>query len=192
MGAHALLSGTIRARHGCWDLTHCDQSQDFAQIQWCDDIVHELKSSPKHGGAIASIAAGLSVCDEKRRKRNQEITRCLYQLANCIQSPFLFRLLCPFIKDVDQVVTEHVRAFNRDKSRPEQTIYDWRHYISVAQRKPGALRNGAPFMDLPDSFRQLRTRLLKRPGGNREMVDILALVLLHDEQQVERAVTKAL
>lgn len=93
---------------------------------------------------------------------------------------------------MDQVVTEHVRAFNRDKSTPGQTIYDWRHYISVAQRKPGALRNGAPFMDLPDSFRRLRTRLLKRPGGDREMVDILALVLLHDEQQVERAVTKAL
>ncbi len=47
-------------------------------------------------------------------------------------------------------------------------------------------------MELPDSFRQLRTRLLKRPGGDREMVDILALVLLHDEQQVERAVAKAL
>ena len=91
-----------------------------------------------------------------------------------------------------QVVAEHVRAFNRDKSAPGQTIYDWRHYLSVAQRKPGALRNGAPFMELPDTFRQLRTRLLKRPGGDREMVDILALVLLHDEQQVERAVAKAL
>ncbi|MDP5211379.1 IS21 family transposase, partial [Microbulbifer sp. 2205BS26-8] len=45
---------------------------------------------------------------------------------------------------------------------------------------------------LPDSFRHLQTRLLKRPGGDREMVDILALVLLHDEQQVERAVVKAL
>jgi len=90
------------------------------------------------------------------------------------------------------LVAEHVRAFNRDKSMPGQTIYDWRHYLSVAQRKPGSLRNGAPFMELPDSFRQLRTRLLKRPGGDREMVDILALVLLHDEQQVERAVAKAL
>ena len=47
-------------------------------------------------------------------------------------------------------------------------------------------------MELPDSFRQLRTRLLKRPGGDREIVDILAPVLLHDEQQVKRAVAKAL
>jgi len=85
-----------------------------------------------------------------------------------------------------------VRAFSRDKRPPGQTIYDWRHYLSVAQRKPGALRNGAPFLELPDSFRQLRLRLLKYPGGDREMVDILALVLLHDEQLVERAVIRAL
>ena len=91
-----------------------------------------------------------------------------------------------------RVVAEHARVFSRDKRPPGQTIYDWRHYLSVAQRKPGALRNGAPFLELPDSFRALRARLIKRPGGDREMVDILALVLLHDEQQVERAVAKAL
>ena len=91
-----------------------------------------------------------------------------------------------------QIVSEHVRVFNRDKSTPGQTVFDWRHYLSVVQRKPGALRNGAPFLELPDSFRQLRSRLLKRPGGDREMVDILALVLLHDEQLVEQAVARAL
>lgn len=32
----------------------------------------------------------------------------------------------------------------------------------------------------------------KRPGGDREMADILALVLLHDEQRVEQAIRKAL
>ena len=91
-----------------------------------------------------------------------------------------------------QVLAEHIRAFNRDKRMPGQTIYDWRHYLSVVQRKPGALRNGAPFLELPDSFKQMRSRLLKRPGGDREMVDILALVLLHDEQLVEQAVAQAL
>jgi transposase len=90
-----------------------------------------------------------------------------------------------------QVVSEHVREFNRDK-RLGRTLYDWRHYLSVVQRKPGALRNGAPFLELPDSFRQLQTRLLKRPGGDREMVDILALVLLHDERRVEQAIAQAL
>jgi hypothetical protein len=60
------------------------------------------------------------------------------------------------------------------------------------QRKPGALRNGAPFLELPDSFRRLQAILLKRRGGDREMADILALVLLHDEQLVEQAIEAAL
>lgn len=44
----------------------------------------------------------------------------------------------------------------------------------MIQRKPGALRNG-PFAEMPDAFRQLQGHLLKRPGGDREMVEILAL-----------------
>jgi transposase len=90
------------------------------------------------------------------------------------------------------VIATHERVFSRDHSSSGKTIYDWRHYLSVVQRKPGALRNGAPFAELPESFRQLQAKLLKRPGGDREMVDILALVLLHDEQRVEQAVTEAL
>ena len=61
-----------------------------------------------------------------------------------------------------QVVAEHVRVFSRDKRPPGQTVYDWRHYLSVAQRKPGALRNGAPFLELPESFR------LKHSTTNKE------------------------
>jgi hypothetical protein len=62
----------------------------------------------------------------------------------------------------------------------------------VIQRKPGALRNGAPFLEMPEAFRRLQASLLKRPGGDREMVEILALVLQHDEQIVLQAVELAL
>lgn len=58
--------------------------------------------------------------------------------------------------------------------------------------RPGALRNGAPFTELPDAFRQLQGHLLKRLGGDREMVEILSLVLHHDEQAVLCAVELAL
>ena len=80
-----------------------------------------------------------------------------------------------------QVLCEHARVIERSHHLPARTIYDWRHYLAVIQRKPGALRNGAPFADLPDAFRQLQGYLLKRPGGDREMVEILALVLQHVE-----------
>jgi len=90
------------------------------------------------------------------------------------------------------VITEHKRVFTRDHNSIGKTIYDWRHYLSVVQRKPGALRNGAPFLELPLCFRQCQKQLLKHPGGDREMVDILALVLQHDEKKVEQAVKEAL
>lgn len=90
------------------------------------------------------------------------------------------------------VLCEHERIIARSHDNPGRTVYDWRHYLAVVQRKPGALRNGAPFVEMPDGFRVLQAHLLKRPGGDREMVEILALVLQHDEQAVLRAVEMAL
>ena len=55
--------------------------------------------------------------------------------------------------------------------------------------KLGAIQ---PFAELPPGFRQLQEKILRRPGGDREMVEILALVLHHDEQAVLKAVEQAL
>ena len=90
------------------------------------------------------------------------------------------------------ILCEHRRIIDRSHDRAGQTVYDWRHYLAVVQRKPGALRNGAPSAELPDAFRNLQQHLLKKQGGVREMVDILALVLQHDEQAVLLAVEMAL
>lgn len=90
------------------------------------------------------------------------------------------------------ILCEHVRLIQRSHKSPPKTIYDWRHYLAVVQRKPGALRNGAPFLELPSAFRQLQDQMLRKPGGDREMVDILALVLQHEEQAVLTAVELAL
>lgn len=91
-----------------------------------------------------------------------------------------------------RILCEHDRIIARSHHLPGRIIYDWRHYLAVIQRKPGALRNGAPFAEMPDAFRQLQGHLLKHPGGDREMVEILALVLQHDEQAVLCAVDLAL
>src|ERR1700729_951671 len=66
-----------------------------------------------------------------------------------------------------QIVCEHRRVFARSHERKSTTtVYDWRHYLAVIQRKPGALRNGAPFAELPPAFRTLQQRMLKTPGGD--------------------------
>ena len=81
---------------------------------------------------------------------------------------------------------DRLRARAGDPALPStcrrRTIYDWRHYLAVIQRKPGALRNGAPFAELPEAFRHAAAAsAASSPGGDREMVEILALVLQHDE-----------
>jgi hypothetical protein len=91
-----------------------------------------------------------------------------------------------------RILCEHGRIIARSHHLPGRIVYDWRHYLAVIQRKPGALRNGAPFTEMPDAFRQLQGHLLKHPGGDREIVEILALVLQHDEQAVTCAVELAL
>ena len=71
----------------------------------------------------------------------------------------------------ERVVAEHDRQTGKGK-----TVYDWQHYVPLVQRKPGALRNGAPFMDLPEPLAKLRQALLKHAGGDRLMAQVLALV----------------
>ena len=87
---------------------------------------------------------------------------------------------------------EKIAPSNRGIKQLGKVIYDWRHYLAVIQRKPGALRNGAPFTEVPDIFRRLQDHMLRKEGGDREMVDILSLVLHHDESAVLRAVELAL
>jgi len=71
----------------------------------------------------------------------------------------------------DAVMASHSRSFDRNK-----THYDWQHYIPLIERKPGALRNGAPFADLPEPLQRLRGLLLKRDGGDRMMAKVLSVV----------------
>lgn len=74
----------------------------------------------------------------------------------------------------DAVVASHLRSFGRTETR-----YDWQHYIPLIERKPGALRNGAPFADMPAPMQKLRGLLLKREGGDRTMAKVLAAVPHH-------------
>jgi len=88
-----------------------------------------------------------------------------------------------------RVVGEHRRVFGRG-----QTVYDPWHYVPVLARKPGALRNGAPFRDwvLPSALERVRRKLAKTPGGDRQMVDILSAVLTDGLCAVEAACVEAL
>ena len=76
----------------------------------------------------------------------------------------------------DEMVADHPRQFRRD-----QIIYDPWHYLPVLMKKPGALRNGAPFKnwDLPPALTQVRIKLKQHADGDRQFVKVLGAVLDH-------------
>jgi len=96
--------------------------------------------------------------------------------------------LIQVIKD-GEVVGEHLRRFGRGK-----TIYDPWHYLGILERKPGGLRDGAPFKNwnLPAPLLRVQQRLLSRPGGDREFVKILNGVQIYGLDTAEQACKKAL
>jgi hypothetical protein len=74
----------------------------------------------------------------------------------------------------DVMIASHDRLTDRG-----QVCYDWQHYIPLVERKPGALRNGAPFADLPAPLQQLRRGLMRHPGGDQVMAQVLAAAPVH-------------
>ncbi|MBX9711791.1 MAG: IS21 family transposase [Xanthobacteraceae bacterium] len=93
------------------------------------------------------------------------------------------------IKQDGVIVGEHARKFGRD-----QTAYDPWHYVPVLARKPGALRNGAPFKDwlLPASIEKIRRKLAGSNDGDRQMVKILSAVLTDGLVAVDAACAESL
>jgi transposase len=89
-----------------------------------------------------------------------------------------------------QVIGDHERHFGRGK-----TIFDPWHYVPALDRKPGALRNGAPFRNwqLPEAIGRIGEQLRRRyPDWDRQYVGILQAVPLYGLNAVEAACAQAL
>jgi len=93
------------------------------------------------------------------------------------------------IRKDGRIVAEHARVFGRN-----QTVFDPWHYVPVLARKPGALRNGAPFKYwvLPAALDRVRRKLAGSADGDRQMVEILTAVLGDGLPAVEAACAEAL
>jgi transposase len=88
----------------------------------------------------------------------------------------------------NEVVAEHKRHFTRNISYFEP----W-HYVPLLDRKPGALRDGAPFVgwELPKAMQQIKDHYMRDKGGDRDFVDLLLLALTHGMDVVETACDRA-
>lgn len=103
----------------------------------------------------------------------------------------MLRIYADKIVAVDDgaVIAEHPRLFGRGG-----TSYDPWHYVSVLERKPGALRNGAPFKDweLPQGLALMRESLGRHCDGDRQFVGILGKIAVYGLDAVEAACGEAL
>ena len=72
-----------------------------------------------------------------------------------------------------KTIAEHVRSFEKGRY-----VLDPLHYLPLLERKPGALRNGRPFLDweLPASVRKVWEALRRYPDWDHQMSAILSAV----------------
>ncbi|MHB8744883.1 MAG: IS21 family transposase [Sulfuricaulis sp.] len=170
------------------EIRHPEQSARTVAEVWAEEQPQLMRMPPPFDGFIEHTKRVSPTCLIAFERNHYSVPASYANRAVSLRV-YADRLV---VATEDKIIADYPRVFTRDHNRPGRIIYDWRHYLAVLQRKPGALRNGAPFAALPDGFRRLQAVLLKRPGGDREMVDILALVLHHDEQAVVCAVELAL
>jgi len=86
-------------------------------------------------------------------------------------------------------VGRHQRRFTKG-----QAYYDYHHYLPLLKRKPGALRNGAPFinMELPDELKIVRKHLKPLTNGERDFAHILSYIPQESLESVVSACFQAI
>ena len=110
--------------------------------------------------------------------RNRYSVDCAY--ANKTVTLKVYALTIEVFAD-NEHIGGHQRVFGRNK-----TLFNPWHYLPLLERKPGALRNGAPFKDwqLPPAILKVKNILMKRRGGDRECVDVLLAMSEHGVEDV--------
>jgi len=151
-----------------WDEVRHPEHEQFSVAEMLEHERPHLMPMPEPFDGYVENPARVSSTCLVVVARNRYSVPC--ELAGHTVSTHLYPGKIVIVAD-DAVVASHERLSDRG-----QTKYDWQHYIPLIQRKPGALRNGAPFADMPEPLQQLRRALLRDPGGDRVMAQVLAIV----------------
>ncbi|MEK9803646.1 MAG: IS21 family transposase [Curvibacter sp.] len=151
-----------------WSEVRHPEHKQFSVAEMLDHERIQLMPMPvAFDGYVEDLARVSSTCLVSVA-RNRYSVPC--ELAGHLVSTRLYPTRVKIVAG-DVLVAEHERMSGKSR-----TSYDWQHYIPLVQRKPGALRNGAPFVDLPEPLQLLRRGLLREDGGDRLMAKVLALV----------------
>ena len=110
------------------------------------------------------------------------------QYAGCAVSLRVYAQRIIVVAD-QKIITGHKRRFTKNISYFEP----W-HYVPLLERKPGALRDGAPFVkwQLPVSMQKIKDLYGEEEGGDRDFVELLLMVCEHGIEAIDMACDLAL
>jgi transposase len=152
---------------------------------FCDES-HLLMPTPIMFDGCKEVSVKISTTCLAQYDRNHYSVdcSCAGQIVQC--KSYADKII--FIHNGKQVGS-HERKFTKG-----QTYYDYNHYLPILARKPGALRNGAPFinMDLPDELNKVRQSLEQQEGGARDFAHILSHIPLESIESVIAACSYAI
>jgi transposase len=153
-----------------WDASHPELVGVTIREAWVQERAH-LMPMPTPFDGYVELPARVSSTSLVSVARNRYSVPCAW--AGHRVSVRLYPERVVVVADHD-VIAEHPRAVDRD-----HVSYDWQHYLPLVERKPGALRNGAPFAELPEPLQRLRRALLRHEGGDKVMARVLMAVPTH-------------
>ena len=179
-GSFAELNAWLATQcHAAWDAPHPDLPGVTIREAWTQERA-QLMPMPTPFDGYVDVPARVSSTSLVAVARNRYSVPCAW--AGQRVSVRLYPERVVIVAD-QGVIAEHARAVDRD-----QVVYDWQHYLPLVERKPGALRNGAPFAALPDPLQRLRRALLRHAGGDKVMARVLMAVPTHGVDAVLVAV----
>ena len=178
-----------------WLEIHCRQlwesliHPDYANLTIADVLDQEqlyLMPMPTPFDGYIEVLARVSSTSLITVKRNRYSVPC--HLANRQVAAHVYPDRIAIYAE-NTLMASHLRLYERDQIR-----YDWQHYIPLVERKPGALRNGEPFVEMPVPLLKLQSELRRRErlNGDRIMAKVLSAVPLHGLDSVLTAVEQVL
>ena len=180
-GSFAELNVWLGARcRSLWEEVRHPEYKAFSVAEMLEQERAELMPMPTAFDGYVERSAKVSSTCLVAVARNRYSVPC--ELAGQRVSTRLYPGRVEIASD-EMIVARHERLPNRG-----HICYDWQHYIALIQRKSGALRNGAPFADMPTPLQRLRQGLMRHEGGEKTMAQVLNCVSSHGLEAVLVAV----
>lgn len=172
----ALNDWVVERCHAAWEEMHHPQWPALRIAECLQDEQMRLMPNPRafDGYVEQPVRVSSTALIHFQRNRYSVPT----EFAHRVVSLRIYPTELVIVADA-QEIARHVRSFER-----YQTFYDFRHYIGLIERKPGALRNGAPFAEMPEPLLRLQRHLLRHAGGDRVMAEVLAAIPVHGLEAV--------